>query len=624
MLPDMSAGSLNRQQQSNSCHGKIRSQMMELRVTDNLVEDGLIQRILRYERLTAVFQPVFSLADDTPFGFEGLIRGPEQSAVHRPDQLFAAAEKCCLRSELELLAARTILRQFAAKRLPGFIFVNFSCKALFAAGRALEQLTQQGVSPSCIMLELTEHDYVSDIGLLRELLRPLTASGVSIVLDDFGDGHSNLRLWKELRPRIVKLDRFFIHGIAGDGDRFEIVRLLSRLADSFGTQVVAEGIEEESDLAVVKDLHIPLGQGYLLGMPDTDPAVKMSPIAASVLRSSKLSVLPELAVPSKPYTFAGELLISVPGVDWATTGDALARIFSMHPEYPAVAVIKDEQPVGIISRRSFMERYAQPFQRELYGHRSCEVFMNTAPHIVDRRTPLEVLKTMLTGQDQRYLNDGFIIVDNGRYIGLGTGESLVRAVTERRIEAARYANPLTFLPGNIPISQHLERLLAAKVPFVGCYADLNNFKPFNDQYGYWRGDLVIKLAAALIVKHADPMADFVGHVGGDDFFIIFQSEDWQQRCERTILEFNEQVKVHFAKSDAAQGGFWGEDRKGGRCYFPLTTLSIGAVRVRDQNYADHEQVASAAAVAKRKAKGEGSGLVLLDKQTTQQSIAAHH
>jgi diguanylate cyclase (GGDEF)-like protein len=114
----------------------------------------------------------------------------------------------------------------------------------------------------------------------------------------------------------------------------------------------------------------------------------------------------------------------------------------------------------------------------------------------------------------------------------------VRAVTEVRIEAARYANPLTFLPGNIPISSHIARLLGNDAAFYACYVDLNHFKPFNDQYGYWQGDEVLKFAAMVLADVCDPTRDFLGHVGGDDFLILFQSDDWQDRVMRAIHVFN--------------------------------------------------------------------------------------
>src|SRR6202022_2619470 len=130
--------------------------------------------------------------------------------------------------------------------------------------------------------------------------------------------------------------------------------------------------------------------------------------------------------------------------------------------------------------------------------------------------------------------DGFVLVDAGRYVGLGTAEQLVRSVTEMRIEAARHANPLTFPPGNIPISEHIARLLSARISFTACYCDLNNFKPYNDQYGYWRGDEMIRLAAGVISGSCDARRDFVGHVGGHDFVVLFQSADWDRRCAQIL------------------------------------------------------------------------------------------
>ena len=90
------------------------------------------------------------------------------------------------------------------------------------------------------------------------------------------------------------------------------------------------------------------------------------------------------------------------------------------------------------------------------------LFANTTPLVLDKHTGLDGMTAVLTSVDQRYLTEGFIVTEGGRYLGLGTGEQLVRVVTEARIEAARHANPLTFLPGNIPISEHIARLLAGR------------------------------------------------------------------------------------------------------------------------------------------------------------------
>lgn len=576
---------------------------------DQLSEVDLLARIVRFRLLRPVFQPLFRTDDCSVYGFEGLIRGPEGTPLHNPLALFDAAERNGMRTELELLAGRVIIDEFGTRKLPGYLFMNLSCHALEAMSgepeRTLELITRSALSPASLVIELTEHDSVASPAGLVSMTKPFRNAGVRLALDDFGHGHSNLRLWMDLRPHLVKIDRFFIEGLSGNGDKFEIIRLLKRLGDMFGTMLVAEGIEKESDLAVVKDLDIPLIQGYLLARPAIDPARKPSGSAHDILRSTKIAVLPQNQALPERFSLAGELVVPVPPVAASLSNEDLTRLFSNHPEYHAVAVVAGEHPIGLINRRRFMDRYAQQYYRELFGRKSCTCFMQDDPLKVDRRTPLESLQSILTGADQRYLLDGFIVTDNGRYIGLGTGESLVRAVSEIRIEAARYANPLTALPGNIPITVHLNRLLSGNKPFIVCYADLNHFKPFNDQYGYWRGDEVIRLVASLLVKHADPQVDFVGHVGGDDFIVVFQSDCWRERCAQIISEFNHQVHQHFSKADIALNGFWGEDRKGARCFFELVTLSIGAVVAPPGAFHSSEEVASAAAAVKRKAKHSG-------------------
>ena len=244
----------------------------------------------------------------------------------------------------------------------------------------------------------------------------------------------------------------------------------------------------------------------------------------------------------------------------------------------------------------------------MHGRRPCLSYGNSKPRIVELDDSVERLVGILTSEDQAYLREGFIVTERTRYVGLGTGDQLVRAVTEARVEAARHANPLTFLPGNIPISLHIERLLEGGVGFVACYADLNNFKVFNDRFGYWRGDEMIRLLARLAVSHADPHVDFVGHIGGDDFLILFQSSDWQARCERLIEAFNLGARALYDDSAQQAGGIEAEDRYGVLRFTPLTSLSIGAVCVVHGTAQDAEGIASEAAQAKHAAKQAPNGL----------------
>lgn len=581
----------------------------------DLPNEELLDRLLRFDLLHVALQPVFNLRTGEVFGFESLIRGPASTALASPVQLFAEAEGHKRRYELELRAAQLGCRHFASLKLPGYLLLNFSCMALETlaseAERLMNVLQRIELSPNRVIVELTEHDRVNDPHRFAATLQWLRASGIGLALDDFGSGHSNLHLWMELRPRLVKLDKTFVQGVSGNGDKFEIVRLMKGLADSFGTELVAEGIEDSSDLAAMHEMGIKLGQGFALARPEARPATQMNLSALAVLQQRRTTcVAPARRVPQR-LLLAGELSIAAPTIAEDASNEQLAALLRDNPALNSIAVTRGDVPVGLINRRLFMDQIAQPFYREIYGRRKVTVFMNASPVIVDRRAPLETLMGVLAGEDQRYLHDGFIVTDYGSYVGLGTGESLVRAVSELRVEAARYANPLTFLPGNVPISEQIKRLLANRARFTVCYADLSNFKPFNDQYGYWRGDEVIRLAATTIQAHASAAADFIGHIGGDDFFVLFQSEDWRERCGRIVGEFNLRVRDFFGPAELAAGGFSGEDRRGQAAVFPLTSMVMGAVPISPGCDLKHEQISLRAALAKRQAKRIGTTLYVL-------------
>jgi diguanylate cyclase (GGDEF)-like protein len=471
-------------------------------------------------------------------------------------------------------------------------------------------LARFGVSPRSLVIEITEYERVQDMDLLMRSVAGIRSAGVGLALDDFGDGRSSLRLWSQLKPEFVKIDKYFTRAISQHADKLKTIQALQQIATTFGTLLVAEGIETEDDLRVLRDLEIPYGQGFGLGHPDVKPHECIQPEAQAVLQDRTVAVFPELQRTARMGAISRLAVIRAPTVTPQTSNDALAKVFFVHPYLHAVAVLDAGKPVGIINRAAFLNEYSKLYYREIWGSKPCMVHANQQPRLVERQHNVDELVGILTSDDQRYLVDGFIVLENGRYEGLGTGEQLVRSVTETRIEAARHANPLTFLPGNIPISQHIERLLASGTEFAACYADLNNFKPFNDQYGYWRGDEMIRLVAKIAQAHCDPRRDFVGHVGGDDFILLYQSSDWAAQCQQIIDEFAAQAVQLFDDAARAAGGIEAEDRFGVRRFFPMTTLSIGALWMDQHDLRHAEQVASLAARAKHDAKTSGINLVI--------------
>ena len=573
-----------------------------------------LEAVLQNKSLYPVFQPIVKLDDGSVYAHEALIRGPQGTALHTPDALLRAADEEGLGYAFETACVRSTLRSWGRMQTAGRLFVNVSAEALITAyeGRGkqglLEWIQDFHVTPRMLVLEITEHERVDNMDRLAEVVQEVRAAGLALALDDFGDGRSSLRLWSQIKPEVVKIDKYFTRNISAHGDKLKTIQALQHIATIFGTALVAEGIETAEDLRVLRDVGIEYGQGYFLGRPDAVPLQWLPALPKQVLQERQVAVFPELGRLSQGGHLRSLSLVRAPTVSPETHNDTLARIFLDNSTLHAVAVVEGERPVGIINRAHFMNEYSKLYYREVWGRKPCVVHANMEPRLIEREHSVDELVGILTSQDQRYLSDGFIATDNGRYVGIGTGDQLVRSVTETRIEAARHANPLTFLPGNIPITQHIERLLKKQACFVACYADLNHFKPYNDYYGYWRGDEMIRLLARIAMEQCDAQRDFLGHVGGDDFILLFQSEDWRARCERLVAEFGERARALFDENARQAGGIEAEDRHGVRRFFPCTTLSIGAVVVDGHQFTRAEDVANLAAMAKHDAKLSPTGL----------------
>lgn len=477
-------------------------------------------------------------------------------------------------------------------------------------GWLMQALEALGISEDRLIIEITGSERPRDRAVLFDAVETMRAAGARVALGDDIVGHASFHSWNEVEPEYVRVGKRWIAGIASDSRKRTIVRSFAEIAEAFGTQLIAEGIDHDADLRVVSTLGIAYGQGDLFARIAEERKIGASLVNLSAaLGGGATSETSGAQVPRRA-ALRSFSVIQAPSLRRRTTNDEVAAVFQERPELHALAVVEGGIPIALIPRQQFMNEYARLYFREVRGRKACIDSANPAPCVIERDADIETLAGVLTAASQRYLSEGFIVTENGQYVGLGTGDQLIRVVTETRLEAARHANPLTFLPGNIPVSLNIDRLLASGLAFVACHADLDNFKPFNDRYGFARGDEMIRLTAKLVLSRCDSQGDFVGHLGGDDFIIVFQSPDWQARCQGIIRTFKEEASALLDENARVAGGFEAKDRHGVQRFFPCTTISIGAVIVAPGIYQRAEQVATDAALAKHDAKLSATGLAV--------------
>lgn len=197
--------------------------------------------------------------------------------------------------------------------------------------------------------------------------------------------------------------------------------------------------------------------------------------------------------------------------------------------------------------------------------------------------------------------------------------SIEALLTRIQLAAARMIrvfdnNPLSRLPGNTSILRAIERALAEKTPYAVGYIDIDNFKPYNDRYGFLRGDEVILMVARVTVNVVEEMAragSFVGHIGGDDFVFIVREDKIEAVCQRILSNFDLVRNMFLNEDDLKAGEFVGKDRLNRETRFALLSLSIAVVILEKNKYKHYGAVSAAASEMKHCVKKlEGSNYMI--------------
>ena len=227
---------------------------------------------------------------------------------------------------------------------------------------------------------------------------------------------------------------------------------------------------------------------------------------------------------------------------------------------------------------------------------------------------------MLTGKDSEY--------DEIRGLELGIDDYIVKpfnpsvliarvkAMLERKVQSIS-ANPLTFLSGNVIIRSETEKRINSGIEFAMIYIDLNNFKSFNDKYGFQRGDEVIKNTAGVLirsVRECGQKGDFIGHIGGDDFIILTTPDKYVGICERIIKLFDETITEFYDEEDRRLGYIESVDRINNVQKFPIMSISLAVVSTAHTKIVHYGQLSEIEAELKKLAKRSACSAYVVDRR----------
>jgi len=576
-----------------------------------------------YERyfdvLDIAFQPIVDIHSGVTFGVEALLRGTDVLGYINIESFFDHLYESNVLYTFDLRLREKVIEKFCRidehENLK--LFYNLDNRVLemidFSKGNTSRILRRYGLDHKRMVFELSEHNEITDIDHFTRLMSHYGDEGFCIAIDDFGIGQSGYKLLYHCTPNVIKIDRFFLSSIDKDPKKKLLARNMVQLATLIGSRVIAEGVETDRELLVCKEIGAQMVQGYFVAYPTINTAQIATKYSHIVELSEKdhrfksnQNIILKRLEPIKPIVIGDSM-------------ESLLDLLKADDELFLVPVVDSSSfPKGIIHEHRLKSVIYSPYGRSLIQNRSSnlsvlDTYIEPIP-VVDVSMPLETIIELFSLSPNA---PGVLVIESSRYIGYLSAREMIEVVHERNLIRARDQNPLSRLPGNFMINEHIAYAFESASPHAFCYFDFDHFKPYNDHYGFRNGDRVIVLFAELMHKVFNNDC-FIGHIGGDDFFAldsIEKNEDLKIFCERVeqlIQKFTSDVQEFYSFEDRQRGVIVAEDREGKQREFNFLTVSAVIIyKSISSTIQNPEQLQKIFAIEKKNAKKASNHLQII-------------
>ena len=532
------------------------------------------------------FQPIVGLNDGVNIGFEALVRGPSGTVFENPRELFTRATQLRKLDALEKLCWQVALNS-AAQVLQGHsgwmnLFINIMPEHLRDVSflEAIRRMMREAnVLPSQVVVEITEGGRIDDYPLFREIIAAYRRVGFRLAVDDAGAGHSGLQTIVELMPDFVKIDKGLVTGIDREPAKAAVVEALAGLTRSLNIGLIAEGIETASELLAIKRLGIPFGQGFFLGRPALTPS-NISQAAMELIWSGSVRPLTQRRKDLQ-HSRVGDIAAPTPTIPKGTRTESADEQFR-RDRMDGLIVVDGNRPLGLLMRSKLDRQLSRPYGREVLLRHPVDDVIDANPLIVDAALPVEDVARLAMARPDDIVYDHVIVARDHAYVGTVSIRRLVETVTDLKVAAARLEHPLTGFPGSPAIQEEIAVRSQALSTFGLVYIDLDNFKAFNDYYGFHHGDRAIRLLAQILNDVAADIAGdtvFIGHVGGDDFIAVLGAEPLSTFSDEVRKRFSDAILALYKSVDVARGFIEVANRQGQLARFPVMTVTVAMLKV---------------------------------------------
>jgi EAL domain-containing protein (putative c-di-GMP-specific phosphodiesterase class I)/GGDEF domain-containing protein len=567
------------------------------------IEVKMLKKILDEKYIKPVYQPIVSLIDGQVFGYEALSRVTDEKLGLNIQQIFEIADKTKNTWQIEILCREKALQNAMTINPEKKLFLNVDPNVIhneeFRNDFTIEYLEKYKLNPSNVIFEVTERSAVTDNDAFLKAIDHYKNQNFSIAIDDVGAGFSGLNTIANIRPNYIKIDMNLIRNI----DKDEIKQLLCKAMVDFGAnsgvKLIAEGIETEEELKTLIRLKVDYGQGYYLGIPQ-ETFEDITPKKVEIITKNyskhysdniRNSIYPVIGHLSKPgYTFSPD--------------ESMELIYEKLKHDPAITeftIVENDIALGFMTKTALNELLGGRYGFSLHSKKIIRQIMNTNFLRANYNMPIDQVSRFAMQRTFDVLYNPIVVEKENKYCGIVTIKDLLDAYTRIEIDAAIHINPLTKLPGNVIIEKEIFNRISSDSPYCIIYIDLDNFKAYNDAYGFENGDLMLKLVAD-VIKESTLKNEFVGHIGGDDFIVICDYQEAGFLCQSILDKFASQVGSLYRDDDLSNGFIISVNRHGVIESFPIASLSIAGISNKINSYKSLDKFSNEIALLKKKCK----------------------
>ncbi|WP_099469736.1 GGDEF domain-containing protein [Konateibacter massiliensis] len=570
--------------------------------------------IIGGEHIRSVYQPIVSFRDGAIWGYEALSRITLSDCCLNIEQLFELATKTRKLWELEKLCRIQALKGARTKPAGMRLFLNVDPNTVydpeFIAGFTREKLSKLKLNPNDIIFEITEKNAVSSLSVFTEAIDHYQQQGFQIAIDDFGSGYSGLARACVFSPNYLKIDMSIVQGVDMDRRKRSVIMGIVNFCREAGIQIIAKGIETRQELSTLIDLGVDYGQGFFLARPDEEFQTLGEEVELLLQQLWQEKQAPA-SLPLGGDT-VGLICQRKPPISPKEQALPIYERMKADSSLTELCVVDSENHIhGILTRSHLLGSFSGQFGYNLSLRRTVGELLGQDFIAVDHCATVDEVAALAMERDFSSVYDAIVVVNQGRYLGVVTVRDLLLAAISIRERNAADASPLTGLPGNNAIQRTIGAVIHETEPYAVVYLDLDNFKAYNDAYGFEYGDCMLK-ALAQAMRLCCSEKDFMGHIGGDDFVIITRDmERLPKLCDNIIHTFAGQIKSLYSPSDWERGYIVSKDRNGFLENFPIATLSIAAVTNCAGNFAETGVLSQAIAKTKKQCKQQKGNSVII-------------